>query len=209
MIFAYGHDDRVCAYPSVQALVNLENPEKTCVCLLADKEEIGSVGATGMTSNFFENTIADIISLKEEFSYLTLRHCLSNSKVISADVTAGYDPNRPAPFNRATEAFLGRGVAFNKYTGSRGKSGANDANPEYIAELRKVMDENNINYQATEMGRVEAGGGGTISYILAKFNMDVIDAGVPLLSMHSPWEIATKVDIYEAYLAFIAFYKFM
>lgn len=208
MVLGYGQDDKVCAYPSLMALFDIDKPKRTCVCLLVDKEEIGSVGATGMESMFFENTIADIISLTGDYSDLKLRHCLTNSKMLSSDVTAGYDPNRPAPFNKNTDAFLGHGIAFCKYTGSRGKSGASDANPEYIAKLRKLLDENNIYYQATEMGKVEAGGGGTIAYIMAKYDMDVIDAGVPVLSMHAPWEITSKVDIYETYLCYQAFYKF-
>ena len=209
MVLGYGQDDKVCAYPSIMAMFNLKKPQKTCVCLLVDKEEIGSVGATGMESMFFENTIADIISLVTDYSDLKLRHCLANSKMLSSDVTAGYDPNRPSPFNKNTDAFIGRGIAFCKYTGSRGKSGASDANPEYIATLRKVLDENNIQYQATEMGKVEAGGGGTIAYIMAKYDMDVIDAGVPVLSMHAPWEITAKVDIYETFLCYDAFYKYI
>ena len=209
MVLGYGQDDKVCAYPSIVALLGLKKPKKTCICLLVDKEEIGSVGATGMESMFFENTIADLISLVGDFSDLKLRHCLTNSKMLSSDVTAGYDPNRPTPFNKNTDAFIGRGIAFCKYTGSKGKSGASDANPEYIAKLRKILDENNVNFQATEMGKVEAGGGGTIAYIMAKYDMDVIDAGVPVLSMHAPWEITAKVDIYETFLAYDAFYKFM
>ena len=207
MVIGYGQDDKVCAYPSLKALFNQKNPAKTCVCLLVDKEEIGSVGATGMESMFFENTIADIINLKEDYSDIKLRHCLKNSKMLSSDVTAAFDPNRPAPYNKLTDAFMGRGVAFCKYTGSRGKSGASDANPEYIAELRNILDNEKINYQATEMGKVEAGGGGTIAYIMAKYDMDVIDAGVPVLSMHAPWEITAKVDIYETYLCYDAFYR--
>ncbi|MBE7082948.1 MAG: aminopeptidase [Clostridiales bacterium] len=209
MIAGYGQDDKVCAYPSIMALLNLKKPSKTCVCLLVDKEEIGSVGATGMESMFFENTIADIISLTTNYSDLKLRHCLANSKMLSSDVTAAYDPNRPSPFNKNTDAFLAHGIAFCKYTGSRGKSGASDANPEYIARLRQILDDNKINYQATEMGKVEAGGGGTIAYIMAKYDMDVIDAGVPVLSMHAPWEITAKVDIYETYLCYDAFYRFI
>ena len=208
MVIGYGQDDKVCAYPSLKALFNIKKPKRTCVCLLVDKEEIGSYGATGMQSMFFENTVADLISLVGDYSDLKVRHCLANSKMLSSDVTAAYDPNRPSPFNKATDAFMGHGIAFCKYTGSRGKSGASDANPEYIAKLRKIMDENDIQYQATEMGKVEAGGGGTIAHIMAKFDMDVIDAGVPVLSMHAPWEIASKVDIYETYLAYDAFYKF-
>ena len=209
MVFGYGQDDKVCAYTSLMAMLNLKNPEKTCVCLLVDKEEIGSVGATGMESMFFENTIADLISITTDYSDLKLRHALKNSKMLSSDVTAAFDPNRPTPFNKNTDAFLARGIAFCKYTGSRGKSGASDANPEFIANLRKILDENNINYQATEMGKVEAGGGGTIAYIMAKYDMDVIDAGVPVLSMHAPWEITAKVDIFETYLTYDVFYRFM
>ena len=209
MVIGYGQDDKVCAYPSIMALFNVKNPKRTCVCLLVDKEEIGSVGATGMESAFFENTIADIIDMTESYSDIKLRHALKNSKMLSSDVTAAFDPNRPSPYNKATDAYLGRGIAFCKYTGSRGKSGASDANPEYIAHLRKLLDDNKINYQATEMGKVEAGGGGTIAYLMARYDMDVIDAGVPVLSMHAPWEITSKVDIYETYLAYDAFYKFM
>ncbi len=207
MVIGYGQDDKVCAYPSIMALLNITMPSKTCVCLLVDKEEIGSVGATGMESAFFENTIADMINMSETYSDIKLRHALKNSKMLSSDVTAGYDPNRPAPYNKATDAFLGRGIAFCKYTGSRGKSGASDANPEYIASLRRILDDNKINYQATEMGKVEAGGGGTIAYLMARYDMDVIDAGVPVLSMHAPWEVTSKVDIYETFLAYEAFYK--
>ena len=209
MVIGYGQDDKVCAYPSVMALFNVKSTKRTCVCLLVDKEEIGSVGATGMESAFFENTIADMIDMSGSYSDIKLRHALKNSKMLSSDVTAAFDPNRPAPYNKATDAFLGRGIAFCKYTGSRGKSGASDANPEYIAKLRKILDDNKINYQATEMGKVEAGGGGTIAYLMARYDMDVIDAGVPVLSMHAPWEVTAKVDIYETYLAYEAFYKFI
>ncbi len=209
MVMAYGQDDKVCAYPSLKALFNLKNPKKTCVCLLVDKEEIGSYGATGMESMFFENTIADIINLTEEYSDIKLRHCLKNSKMLSSDVTAGFDPNHPSPYNKNTDAFIGRGIAFCKYTGGRGKSGASDANPEFIASLRNILDQNNVNYQATEMGKVDAGGGGTIAFLMAKYDMDVIDAGVPVLSMHAPWEVTAKVDIYETYLCYDAFYKNM
>ncbi len=207
MIIGYGQDDKVCAYPSLKALFNVKKPNRTCICLLVDKEEIGSYGATGMESMFFENTIADLINLTEEYSDIKLRHCLKNSKMLSSDVTAAFDPNRPAPYNKNTDAFLGRGIAFCKYTGSRGKSGASDANPEFIASLRNILDTEKIYYQATEMGKVEAGGGGTIAFLMAKYDMDVIDAGVPVLSMHAPWEITAKVDIYETYLCYDAFYK--
>ena len=209
MIMAYGQDDRVCAYTSIKAILNTKSPNRTSICLLVDKEEIGSDGATGMKSMFFENFIADLISLASSYSDLKVRHCLKNSKMISSDVTAGYDPNRPNPFNKETDAHLGRGIAFCKYTGSKGKSDASDANPEYIAHLRKILDENNIFYQASEMGKVEAGGGGTISKLMAIYDLDVIDAGVPVISMHAPWEITAKVDIYETYETYNAFYKFM
>lgn len=207
MIIGYGQDDKVCAYPSLKALFNVKKPNRTCICLLVDKEEIGSYGATGMESMFFENTIADLINLTEEYSDIKLRHCLKNSKMLSSDVTAAFDPNRPAPYNKNTDAFLGRGIAFCKYTGSRGKSGASDANPEFIASLRNILDNEKVYYQATELGKVEAGGGGTIAFLMAKYDMDVIDAGVPVLSMHAPWEITAKVDIYETYLCYDAFYK--
>lgn len=209
MIMGYGQDDRVCAYTSIKAILNTKSPNRTSICLLVDKEEIGSDGATGMKSMFFENFVADLILLASSYSDLKVRHCLKNSKMISSDVTAGYDPNRPTPFNKETDAHLGRGIAFCKYTGSKGKSGASDANPEYIAHLRKILDENNIFYQASEMGKVEAGGGGTISKLMAIYNLDVIDAGVPVISMHAPWEITAKVDIYETYLTYKTFYHFM
>lgn len=209
MIMAYGQDDRVCAYASIMAIINSETPKKTSICLLVDKEEIGSAGATGMKSVFFENFVADIISLTTNYSDLKVRHCLKNSKMISSDVTAGYDPNRPTPFNKETEAYLGRGIAFCKYTGSKGKNDASDANPEYIAQIRQILDNNGIFYQASEMGKVEAGGGGTISKLMAIYDMDVIDAGVPVISMHAPWEITAKVDIYETYLTHKTFYHFM
>ncbi len=209
MIMGYGQDDRVCAYTSIKAILNTKSPNRTSICLLVDKEEIGSDGATGMKSMFFENFVADLISIASSYSDLKVRHCLKNSKMISSDVTAGYDPNRPTPFNKETDAHLGRGIAFCKYTGSKGKSDASDANPEYIAHLRKILDENNIFYQASEMGKVEAGGGGTISKLMAIYDLDVIDAGVPVISMHAPWEITAKVDIYETYETYNAFYKFM
>ncbi|MCI6542831.1 MAG: aminopeptidase [Firmicutes bacterium] len=209
MIMGYGQDDRVCAYTSIKAILNTKSPNRTSICLLVDKEEIGSDGATGMKSMFFENFVADLILLASSYSDLKVRHCLKNSKMISSDVTAGYDPNRPTPFNKETDAHLGRGIAFCKYTGSKGKSGASDANPEYIAQIRQILDNNNIFYQASEMGKVEAGGGGTISKLMAIYNLDVIDAGVPVISMHAPWEITAKVDIYETYETYNAFYKFM
>ena len=207
MIMGYGQDDRVCAYASLRAMMELKNPKHTSVCLFVDKEEIGSVGATGMSSKFFENSIAEVMNLCGQYNELDMRRSLNKSRMLSSDVTAAYDPNYPTPMNEATEAHLGRGISFNKYTGSKGKSGANDANPEFIAKLRDVLDKHDVNYQATEMGKVDAGGGGTIAYIMAGYGMEVIDAGVPVLSMHAPWEITSKVDIYESYLCYKAFYE--
>lgn len=207
MIAGYGHDDRVCAYTSLMALIDTPKCKKTICAVLVDKEEIGSVGATGASSVWFENTIAELISLTEEYSDLKLRKALTNSSMLSSDVSAGLDPLYSSVMERKNTAFMGKGICFNKYTGSRGKSGCNDAQPEFIASLRKIMDENNINYQTSELGKVDQGGGGTIAYILANYNMNVVDAGVPVLSMHSPMEIVSKVDVYEAYLAYKAFLK--
>ena len=207
MIIGYGQDDRVCAYTSFKAIMDQkEVPERTNLCLLVDKEEIGSYGATGMHSRFFENFVAELTVLLGK-NEIVQRRALTNSFMISSDVTAGFDPNYPDPMNKATEAFLGRGVSFNKYTGSRGKSGSNDANPEFIAKLRKVLDEDKVCYQFTEMGRVDEGGGGTIALIMARYGMEVIDAGVPLFNMHAPWEISSKVDVFEAYKAYKSFYS--
>ena len=206
MIIGYGQDDRVCAYTSLMALLETQAPQKTACCIMVDKEEIGSVGATGMCSKFFENTVAEVLNLAGEYSELKLRRCLTNSKMLSSDVTAAFDPNYPTPSNAETDAHFAKGISFNKYTGSRGKYDANDANPEFIASLRNILDENNVCYQATEMGKVDAGGGGTIAYIMANYGMNVIDAGVPLLSMHAPWEISCKTDVYESYRAYKAFY---
>ncbi|MBQ8845256.1 MAG: aminopeptidase [Clostridia bacterium] len=199
MILGYGHDDRSCAYSSLKAILGVKNPKRTAVCLLVDKEEIGSVGATGMKSKFFENMVAEVMNLFEGYQELKFKRCLNHSCMISSDVTAGYDPVWPAPMNKKTEAFLSRGISFNKFTGHRGKSEANDANPEFIARLRKICEDNKILFQFNEMGKVDAGGGGTIAYILAEYGMEVIDAGIPLLSMHAPWEVASKLDIYESY----------
>lgn len=207
MVIGYGQDDKVCAYASLMALMQITNPERTAICILVDKEEVGSMGATGMQSKFYENTLAEIMNLCGEYSELNLRRCLKNSCMLSSDVTAGFDPNYPTPMNENTEAHLGRGISFNKYTGSRGKYDANDANPEFIARLRKNLDEKEIYYQANEMGKVDAGGGGTIAYIMANYGMEVIDAGVPVLSMHAPWEITSKLDIYESYLCYLSFYQ--
>ena len=209
MIMGYGHDDRVCAYPSFEAMLAQDKVKYTAVCLLVDKEEIGSVGATGMQSRFFENATAEVMYAANQYSELLLRRALKNSMMLSSDVSAGFDPNFPEVMEKKNSAYLGHGITFNKYTGSRGKSGSNDANPEYIAKLRKVMDDNHVAFQTAELGKVDQGGGGTIAYILANYNMEVIDCGVPVLNMHAPWKIASKVDIYEAYRGYCAFLKDM
>ena len=206
MILGYGHDDRVCAYTSFKAMMELENPTTSAVCLMVDKEEIGSVGATGMHSKYFENSVAEIMNLKGEYSELALHRALNFSNMLSSDVTAAVDPNNPAPFNDETDAHFAKGISFNKFTGAHGKYDANDANPEFIATLRNCLDDADVTYQATEMGKVDEGGGGTIAYIMAKYGMNVIDAGVPVLNMHAPWEIVSKVDVYETYKAYKAFY---
>ena len=182
-------------------------PEYTSVCLLVDKEEIGSVGATGMESRFFENCVAEVMNLCGSYSELALRRAMKNSKVLSSDVSAAFDPNFPSVMESRNSAYFGKGLVFNKYTGSRGKSGSNDANPEYIAKLRKIMDSNDVSFQTAELGKVDQGGGGTIAYILANYNMNVIDSGVPVLNMHAPWEIISKVDLYEALRGYVAFLK--
>lgn len=207
MIMAYGHDDRICAYTSFEAMMKIENPEKTCVTLLVDKEEIGSVGATGMHSRFFENIVAEVINLCGNYNDLKVRRALTNSKMLSSDVSAAFDPNYPSVMEKKNAAYFGKGIVFNKYTGARGKSGCNDANPEYIAEIRKIMEDNNVSWQTAELGKVDQGGGGTIAYILAEYNMQVIDCGVALHNMHAPWEVASKADIYEAIKGYTAFLK--
>ena len=207
MILGYGQDDRVCAYTAFLGHMDQKKVlEKTAVCILVDKEEIGSFGATGMSSRFFENIMAEIVALLGG-TELDLRRCLTNSFMLSSDVTAAYDPNYPAPMNKETEAYLAKGISFNKYTGSKGKYDSNDSNPEFIAKLRKIMDDSNITYQFTDMGKVDSGGGGTIAYIMAKYGMEVIDAGVALLNMHAPWEVSCKADVYEAYKCYLEFYK--
>ena len=205
MIMAYGHDDRVCSYTSLMAMFDIKETDKTCCCLLVDKEEIGSVGATGMHSRFFENAVAELIDKYEGYSDLKLRRCLANSKMLSSDVSAAFDPNYPSVMEKKNSAFFGRGMVFNKYTGARGKSGCNDANAEYMAELRNIMEKHDVSFQTAELGKVDAGGGGTIAYILAQYNMEVIDCGVALHNMHAPWEIASKVDIYETMKGYRAF----
>lgn len=205
MVIGYGQDDRVCAYTSLVAQLAIEDPARTAVCILVDKEEIGSVGATGMTSAFFENTMAEILNLMGKQGDLALRRCLANSSMLSSDVSAAFDPSYASVFEPKNSAYCGRGLVFNKYTGSGGKSGSNDANAEYMAALRKIMDDAGVKYQTAELGRVNAGGGGTIAYIPAKYGMNVIDSGVAVLSMHSPWEVTSKADIYEAYKGYKAF----
>lgn len=205
MILAYGHDDRVCAYPSMKALLKVETPERTACCILVDKEEIGSVGATGMQSKFFENALVEIMVLAGQYSDLAYRRCLSNSCMLSSDVSSAYDPSYASSFDKKNVAFLGGGMVFNKFTGARGKSGSNDANAEYIAYLRRILDTENVNFQTAELGKVDLGGGGTIAYILALYGMNVIDSGVPVLSMHGPWETISKADLYEAMRGYVAF----
>lgn len=207
MIMGYGHDDRSCAYPSFAATLEMRVPRRTSVCLLVDKEEVGSQGATGMHSRFFENMTAEVMNACGGYSELKLRRALTNSKVLSSDVSAAFDSNYPSVTERKNAAYLGRGIVFNKYTGSAGKSNSNDASAEYFAEIRKIMDESNISFQTAELGRVDAGGGGTIAYILANYNMLVVDAGVAVLNMHAPWEIISKADLYEAKKAYVAFLK--
>lgn len=206
MLLGYGHDDRVCAFAQVEAMLGLEGvPERTSCCILADKEEIGSVGATGMQSRFFENSLAELMALCGEEGDLKLRRALKNSRMLSCDVSAGFDPNFASVFEKKNAAFLGRGVCFNKFTGARGKSGSNDANAEFLGRLRRTMDDAGVNFQTAELGKVDVGGGGTIAYICALYGMDVIDSGVPVLSMHAPWEIVNKADVYEAAKAYKAF----
>ena len=205
MVAGYGHDDRVCGYTSLRAVIDSPVCEYTSCAILVDKEEIGSVGATGAQSKFFENTIAELINLTTDYSELKVRRALENSKMLSSDVSAGFDPLFPGVNEAKNAAYFGKGICFNKFTGSRGKGGSNDANPEFIAEIRKVMDENDINFQTAELGRVDLGGGGTIAYILANYNMSVIDAGVAVFNMHAPMEIVSKVDVYETYQAYKVF----
>jgi aspartyl aminopeptidase len=205
MVLAYGHDDRVCAYTSFEALMKIQNTDKTCLALFVDKEEIGSVGATGMHSKFFENVVAEVMELAGQYSSIKLRRTLANSKMLSSDVSAAYDPNFPSVMEKRNSAYFGKGIVFNKYTGARGKGGCNDANPEFIAQLRGIMEKHGVIWQTAELGKVDQGGGGTIAYILAEYNMQVIDCGVALHNMHAPWEVASKADIYEAVKAYHAF----
>lgn len=205
MVLAYGQDDRVCSFTSLFAILDVEDVDKTACCILVDKEEIGSVGATGMHSRFFENVLAELIALEGSESELKLRRALANSRMLSSDVSAAYDPMFGEAFEKRSSAFFGKGLVFNKFTGSRGKGGSNDANAEYLAKLRKVMDDAQVAYQYAELGKVDVGGGGTIAYIMANYGMEVIDSGVAVLSMHAPWEITSKADVYEAYKGYKAF----
>lgn len=205
MILSYGQDDRVCAFTSMKAMLDLKETDRTVCCILVDKEEIGSVGATGMQSRFFENAVAELMNLTGEYSEMNVRRCLAKSSMLSSDVSAGFDPNFRSCFELKNAAWLGAGMVFNKFTGSRGKSGSNDANAEYIAHLRKILDDKGVAYQTAELGKVDVGGGGTIAYILALYGMNVIDSGVPVLNMHAPWEATSKADIYEAYRGYKVF----
>ena len=205
MVAAYGQDDRVCAYTSFVAMMEMEVPKRTSCCLLTDKEEIGSVGATGMQSRFFENTVAELLEGMGCYSDLVLRRTLRNCSMLSSDVSAGYDPAYGECFEKKNSAYLGRGIVLNKFTGARGKSGSNDANAEYVAKVRKIFDDNQVAFQTAELGKVDVGGGGTIAYIAALYGMNVIDSGVSVLSMHAPWEVTSKADIYEAKKAYKAF----
>lgn len=207
MVMAYGHDDRVCAYTSLAAMLEFDSVKRTACTLLVDKEEIGSVGATGMRSKFFENTVAELLEAMGIYSELTLRRALASSRMLSSDVSAGYDPTYASSFEKKNAALLSRGMVFNKFTGSGGKSGSNDANPEYMADLRRILDENNVAYQTAELGKVDVGGGGTIAYILALYGMEVIDCGVAVLNMHAPWEVVSKADVYETKKGYMAFLR--
>ena len=205
MIMGYGHDVRVCAYTSLIAMLDVKDVDKTSVCLLVDKEEIGSVGATGMHSKFFENMVAEVLNCLGDYSEIKLRRALINSKMLSSDVSAAFDPLYPSAFEKKNAAFLGKGMVFNKFTGSRGKSGSNDCNAEFLGEIRNMLDKQKVCYQSAELGKVDVGGGGTIAYILAQYGMEVVDSGIPVLSMHAPWEIVSKADVYETMLGYKAF----
>ena len=205
MIMGYGQDDRVCAFTSLKAMLEVEETEYTTCCLLVDKEEIGSVGATGMQSKTFENTVAEVLNCMGDYSELALRRCLSNSKMLSSDVSAAFDPTFKAAYEPKNAAYFGKGMVFNKFTGSRGKSGSNDANAEYMAGIRKILDDKKVAYQTAELGKVDVGGGGTIAYIMALYGMEVIDCGVAVLNMHAPWEIVSKADVYETKKGYVVF----
>lgn len=205
MILAYGQDDRVCAFSSLKAMLEVKETERTACCILVDKEEIGSVGATGMRSRFFENAVAEVMNLTGEYSELNVRRCLASSCMLSSDVSSAFDPSYAASFDKKNVAYLGGGMVFNKFTGSRGKSGSNDANAEYLAHIRAIFEKEKVNFQTAELGRVDLGGGGTIAYILALYGMNVIDSGVAVLNMHAPWEATSKADVYETKRGYVAF----
>ena len=207
MILAYGQDDRVCAFTSLFAMLDVKEAVRTSCCILVDKEEIGSVGATGMHSRFFENVVAELVALTEGESELKVRRALQNSRMLSSDVSAAYDPMYAEAFEKRSAAFFGKGLVFNKFTGARGKSGSNDANPEYVAQLRKIMEDAKVHFQTAELGRVDVGGGGTIAYLMSVYGMEVIDSGVAVLGMHAPWETTSKADIYEAVRCYEAILK--
>ena len=205
MILAYGQDDRVCAFSSLKAMLEMGQTDRTACCILVDKEEVGSVGATGMQSRFFENAVAEVMNLSEEYSEMNLRRCLAHSCMLSSDVSSAFDPTYAASFDKKNVAYLGGGMVFNKFTGSRGKSGSNDANAEYLGHIRAIFDKEKINFQTAELGKVDLGGGGTIAYILALYGMNVIDSGVAVLNMHAPWEATSKADVYETKRGYVAF----
>ena len=207
MIIGYGHDDRSCAYSSFQAILNVKNPTRTCACLFVDKEEIGSVGASGMQSKFFYNCICELMNLTSNNSLVNINRLLTNSQVLSSDVNAAYDPLYDDVMDKDNSSYLNKGLALNKYTGSKGKNSASDANCEYVARIRNIFEKNNVSYQLSELGKVDIGGGGTIAYILANYNMEVIDCGIPVLCMHAPYEIISKADLYEAYKGYFVFYN--
>ena len=205
MILSYGQDDRVCAFSSLKAMLEIEDVERTACCILVDKEEIGSVGATGMQSRFFENMVAEVMELAGEYSELNVRRCLASSCMLSSDVSSAFDPSFASSFDKKNVAYLGNGMVFNKFTGARGKSGSNDANAEYLGHIRMIFEKEQVHFQTAELGRVDLGGGGTIAYILALYGMNVIDSGVAVLNMHAPWEATSKADVYEAKRGYVAF----
>lgn len=207
LIAGHGHDDRVCAYTSLKAILEVESPKRTAVALFADKEEIGSVGNTGMQALYFENMVAEIAALNKNYRDIDVRRAFANSYMLSADVSAGFDPAFPSVFEKMNSAYIGNGICINKYTGSGGKGGSNDANAEFLQRIRKIFDDNKVVWQTAELGKIDAGGGGTIAYIIAKYGAEVVDCGVPVLSMHAPFEILSKADLYMAYKAYRAFYK--
>ena len=207
MILSYGQDDRVCAFSSLKAMLEIEDVERTACCILVDKEEIGSVGATGMQSRFFENMVAEVMELAGEYSELNVRRCLASSCMLSSDVSSAFDPSFASSFDKKNVAYLGNGMVFNKFTGARGKSGSNDANAEYLGHIRMIFEKEQVHFQTAELGRVDLGGGGTIAYILALYGMNVIDSGVAVLNMHAPWEATSKADVYEAKRGYVAFLR--